>query len=893
MNKSRNPRRSSLARYLLLLISALLLTGILPVVSQDAHAAPDALTFSITVAKLGYGERVLESSYAATEYLLRLPEGWELRAGSFFELDYSYGYNRLGGPDGKDLSYILGEIIITIDGQPPSTFPIKDTMLEHSRLSVELPPEVINDPARKTHSIKVALDASPLCNIPHTARLTLHSTSMFSLNYDQLPIVADLSLYPRPFYQRSFEQDQVRFVLPTQPTEPELKGAMAVAAKLGDLAYRIVISGTTDQELLGQLDVKSAVSREHLIVIGKPEANGVILRLNNLGMLPMPLRERQLSLSSEALSAVAPGDTLTYMLTVANTTPKAISDLALMDMMPARAQLVSCSPTCSEAAPREARWSIPSLAAGEAAQFTLALRVSDAVTTSILENTITLFDASSSPLNVNVLTTTVSTALPQQPSKASSASQGRYFFTQGTQAVPEHDGVVQELVSPWDQTRAILVITGLSDQAVYKASLAMALENYLLGMQGSGALVQDVRLPASAPSKTLATDMTFAGLGYEDKVLRGYFEEANYSLDIPAGWQLTEEAYIDLRFSHSTHLLETNSYLNVLFNDKPIANVALDEANVLDGKLKVKLPASQARPGSNNRFAVQARLYPIDACSHPDMWVLLSNTSALHLDHNVQSGRVLDLGLYLYPFNQRPDLGDVMFVLPAEPVTREWEAALQLAAALGNASYSANFVPAVALGNSWPKDKLGDYHWIAIGRPSRNVLLQQANTLLPQPFSLASDSIEQTIDQVTFRLPPGISLGYIQLIPSPWNEARAILAVTGTTDDGWQDAMNIVLRQPWQLKGNLVLIRNGQVKAIDTRAFTRAGAAMALATAVPQMSPVPAATTLPAGAIQNVSAPQPSASARPAWLVPVIGMTGLTILVILVIAFWQARRGKL
>ena len=105
---------------------------------------------------------------------------------------------------------------------------------------------LLNDPARNVDSIRVTLDGSPICSILHRAGLIIHPTSLFSLAYNQLPVTADLALYPCPFYQPAFEPDQVRFVLPAQPTEVELAGAVAVTAQLGDLIYRMAISGTTD-----------------------------------------------------------------------------------------------------------------------------------------------------------------------------------------------------------------------------------------------------------------------------------------------------------------------------------------------------------------------------------------------------------------------------------------------------------------------------------------------------------------------------------------------------------------------------------------------------------------------------------------------------------------------
>jgi uncharacterized repeat protein (TIGR01451 family) len=894
--------------------------GVAPTSSQGVEIAPDvpqhtdvfqvtvtptvsiegpSSTFQITLAELGYEEKVLDSPYDTAEYTLRLPEGWELREESFIELDFSYTYDPVGAPETQPFPSLFGDIIVVVDEQAQLVFPIREAVLEHSRLRVDLPPFLFNDPARNPHSIKVTLDDCLIRDIPHRAHLIIHPTSLFSLAYDQLPATTDLALYPRPFYQRAFEPDRVHFVLPARPTEVELAGAGAVAAQLGDLTYGMVISGTTDLELLDRLGVEETL-HEHLIVIGGPESNGMILRLNQLGVLPVPLRARQLSLASEGPATVAPGSTLTYTLVLTNTAQKAFSSLSLIDTLPAYSHLVTCSPPCTKGmGGREVSWAVPSLEAGEALSYTLELRVSKVITDFVLENTVTLLDAASGPINANTLTTTLSSTLRLASDQRSSVSaKDGYFFLQGERAVPENDGIVQEIVSPWDQTRAILILTGLSDEAVYKASRAMSSRNRFPGMEGPSALVRQVRPLPELSVEPPSTDWTFADLGYGDKVLGSFSQETDYHFDIPFGWHLTEAAYLDLRFNHSQLLDYSNSFLSVSFNDEPIATVALNDETALGGKLKVALSPSQALSGESNRISIQTELYPFDICGNVDIWLRLSSESVLHLSHKEQDVPSLDLDFYPYPFDQRSGLTDVLFVLPPEPRTEEWEEVLRVAAALGSAAGGPNFAPAVALGDTWTEAALSDYHLIVIGRPSRNPVLRQVNDQLPQPFLPDSDAIEQKLDKVILRLPPEASLGYVQLIVSPWNETRAFLAATGTTDEGVKWATDVLAYRYWALKGNLALIKGNQVNTVDTRGLTRDGVAMAVATAVPEMTPVPTAaatatpTSLPPSPAPGISVSEQvsEGTSRPVWLVPLVGITGVIVIAIFAIAFWQARR---
>jgi hypothetical protein len=178
---------------------------------------------------------------------------------------------------------------------------------------------------------------------------------------------------------------------------------------------------------------------------------------------------------------------------------------------------------------------------------------------------------------------------------------------------------------------------------------------------------------------------------------------------------------------------------------------------------------------------------------------------------------------------------------------------------------------------------LADYHVIAVGRPTRNPVLRQINSQLPQPFQPDSDEIDQQLEGVVFRLPPGLNLGLVQLISSPWNEAHAFVAVTGTTDEGVRRAATVLAERHWALKGDLAFIKDGEVTAIDTRGLMRSGLATVVATAAPE-----------SGSASGVSPSQPGTrkAGIPGWLIPVVGLNGLIVIAIIAFVFWRARQQR-
>jgi hypothetical protein len=858
-------------------------------------------TYSFSLAALGYAERTLTSSHGRTQFSFRLPENWAIQTDGVLDLDLSYNYQPVN-TDGYPAQF--GDLTVTFDDQTLEIFSITQAELEHYRLRVPIPVSLLASPVGILHTIDVTLDASLLCTVPHKAKLVIHPTSSISLTHGQRPPVLDLARYPRPFYQRAFEPDSVRFALPAKLTASDLSNALAVAAKLGDLTGdRMAIRATADSDLQDLLGSAPATLDEHLIVIGQPEHNQLLSLLDDTMELPVSLHQQQLGLVIQGPAAIAQDGTFTYSFTVTNTLDKDL-ELSLVSAWSPRAELVECMPECTQnSGDHSVTWRGRSLAPAEAMSFSLALEVTDLLSATIFDNTVTLIEAELGPVNAQTLTATLVATSPGSESRTSSAKQGDYFFVYDDKAVAAEDGIIQEVLSPWGQNRVVLIVTGLSDAAVRKASQAMASEALFPGMSGPVALVREVS-PSSASDDVapVKIDITFADLGYPDQVIEGggSVELVEYWFEVPLGWQLTEDAFVELHFGHSRLIDYASSGLTVLLNREPAASIQLADENAEGGQVRLSLVDAAIRPGEENRLGLEVNAPMPGVCADDTQaWVIIKDSSKISLAHREEAEPILDLEVYPNPFILNPSLADVLFVLPDTSTVNDWETALRLAASLGDAAAGVSMAPVGAFGHSYPDHELANYHILAIGRPTRNTLIQEVNAQLPQPFLPGSDEIEQRLDDVVFRLPPGLDLGYAELIPSPWNETRALLAATGTTDTGVNWMVDVLAGRPWALRsGNLALTRDERVSTLDTRGLTRAEAAAASATAVPEMTPVAiaevATTPTPASPpspTPDIRASQPGSAGpnRPAWLIPVVAATALIVIVIFAFALRQAR----
>ena len=137
--------------------------------------------------------------------------------------------------------------------------------------------------------------------------------------------------------------------------------------------------------------------------------------------------------------------------------------------------------------------------------------------------------------------------------------------------------------------------------------------------------------------------------------------------------------------------------------------------------------------------------------------------------------------------------------------------------------------------------------------------------------------------QVVYRIPSGMSVGYLQLMNSPFNIEKQILVLAGNTDEGLGMA------------GNALLVNELRNQLTGVFAVTN-GTQVATANASSQFSAV--GTLVPPGQAV-VTTPFPASSSAPAtletpgWLLPVLIASGIAVLLIIVLvivsAFFRRR----
>jgi hypothetical protein len=396
-------------------------------------------------------------------------------------------------------------------------------------------------------------------------------------------------------------------------------------------------------------------------------------------------------------------------------------------------------------------------------------------------------------------------------------------------------GVLEEILSPWNGFRLVLVVSGLDDEAVSKASHALNRQAHFLGMQGTVAVVTALRaVPEPVAPRT--PSMTLAALGYGDQVAYGAQPQGfTYDFTLPLGWRLEAPPFFVCKFSHADILDPNASAMDIALNGVLIGSTLLNTDNAGEGELTVSLPRRLLKVG-RNRLAIGIEMnFPVgtrDKCmdlADERAWTVISSESEVFLPYETVALSP-DLSRLPYPFSQSTGFDHTLFVLPDQPSSKTVSNLIRLAVLLGSSSRQEGVSARVACASDVDEEIRKIYHLILLGRPTENVLLRVVNAYLPQPFVPDSDVLKPlAVDSVAFLPDPARDAGLLELTDSPWNENYSLLAVTGTTDEGVRLAVETLLKSPDALKGNLAVVEPAflsgepnQVRtyAIDTRPST-------------------------------------------------------------------------
>ncbi len=457
----------------------------------------------------------------------------------------------------------------------------------------------------------------------------------------------------------------------------------------------------------------------------------------------------------------------------------------------------------------------------------------------------------------------------------------------GSFAIPlatDEDGIVELALSPWQEGKLVLVVSGNSDLAVVKAAQAISSGAIRVGASPDLAVVQDVRSALAVTS--VPETRSFTDLGYLPVTMSGIgIHSTEYRFFIPPGQVATNEASLNLVYNFSALLDPGRSGIVVALNDNVIGSIGVEENGTQSTSTDISIPAYAVRPGIN-RLVIEADLSPLDVCSDValnNLWVTINPISSLLIPLTPATSGILQrIGLDAYPtlFSSNPTMATTAFVV-AQNDAVALDAAVKLAYDIGKSTRGDLIELAATYGNPVPDSLRQTRNLLVVGLPSELPVLSELGSALPAPFDPGSNNANENGFRVVYKLPEGTSIGYLELLQGPWNADYTVYSVLGSTPEGLQWA-STALTDPTlrgQLSGDFAVVRDTQVLTSDSR--LGAGTGGLIATAVPNVITTTPVTTTPVE-------PTP----RPAWIIPAIIVAGaLLILVIIIAIVTSVRKG--
>lgn len=449
----------------------------------------------------------------------------------------------------------------------------------------------------------------------------------------------------------------------------------------------------------------------------------------------------------------------------------------------------------------------------------------------------------------------------------------RGVFRYGDENLGRDDGVLQDVASPWNPNGRLLVVSGATDEAVMRSALGVTSDTGRRLLNGAGGVVtQRTASAVAATGGPFSNIMTFARLGYGDRVIRGWgFNAATFVFS--TGGVTPPGAKVTLIYSHTKLINFSRSSMVVNLNGVPLLDTGLKPDISDRQRLEVQLPARALRPG-RNVLTVQFGLTPIPSSatggcptiSSEIEWAVVYGDSSIEIPANdgsialpVGTGGSPSLAAHPFPFVRDGNLADFLLVLPDDLALAEQAPAL--AAGLGRGLTADVVEFPVTTAGRLTTEARASKHLILFGQPQENKAIADLLTSLPVRLDAGGRVLRGATDPLA-GVRDATHVGVIQIITSPFNSTRAILVVTGNSPQSL--ALAIEGLTSATLQGNAALVtpplpneRDPQVRTVDIALTLPGGVTAPLLRA---RDAVPGAVSAAVGAL----------------VVAILGLTGAT-----------------
>lgn len=279
------------------------------------------------------------------------------------------------------------------------------------------------------------------------------------------------------------------------------------------------------------------------------------------------------------------------------------------------------------------------------------------------------------------------------------ALQGNQWVNRRTsQTLSPDQGIILFFQAPGSKEHTVLIVSGNSEQAVFKAAQYLTTRPKISGINGSALAVPDGWSPpsnntAKVPRYIESQTRSFRELGFgNEEVHKINAPPITYHVPVVGDFRKSGKLWLDLNLSYSPNLNPEYSSLELRMNDVSIGNIPLTNTSGEQNK-RVSIPISNELIKTRNNLVAQFHLMPdkygwcVD--NYVDnAWGKIMDDSQLRVDGLVDS-RLPDVGLLnntMYPYSKEDHLQNLQLVMPSNPSAELLDAMLGFTTRLGRAT---------------------------------------------------------------------------------------------------------------------------------------------------------------------------------------------------------------
>lgn len=363
---------------------------------------------------------------------------------------------------------------------------------------------------------------------------------------------------------------------------------------------------------------------------------------------------------------------------------------------------------------------------------------------------------------------------------------------------PEGGGILEEFVSPYDQTALFLVITGKTQEEVEKAGRAFANRTLYTRLGGTRVVIKE-NATASSGTRIHQLSTTFEELGYKNRSASGSRDQKlSFTIPLNSTVQSKLNAVLDLHFIHSVITSEEDPILSVLVNGLPVGSIKLNSDNANGGEATFQIPLNFFHAG-NNDLSFEANMHILNnredialycADRHiAEAWFTVNSDSKLTFPSGSDTATI-KISDFPYIFMGTSDLSQLAFVMPEKTSFADLQTLSILALAFGKSSAGDPLMPHVIPASQISQFEGKYLYQVLIGLPVNHSDFLSQNDQIPLKFDPSTGTAEPL--PVLDTIESGkISTGYVEAYLSNQSDIPRLI-ITGNDENGLLLAANLL-----------------------------------------------------------------------------------------------------